>query len=270
MNRRRLRTTLGIVLGVLLTAGACSSDREPNGDGARQRPDSGAFEVRLSAGQPAASSTEQEASIEEGNALDAEAVAAIVDRLPPFAGDDGDRVPFNRPPQPLPLPRVGRTIDQPLGASDQPRPPAAASGALEVLRRQPEGAVDVAPFISVTFNQPMVPLGTLEALDDADVPVRVTPELEGRWRWIGTRTLRFEHDPDALDRLPMATDYTVEVPAGTRSQRGSTLDEAVRWTFRTPPPQVRSFEPAGDSSTSTRCSSPPSTSTSAPRRCCAR
>ena len=82
------------------------------------------------------------------------------------------------------------------------------------LRYQPIGDVDIAPDLSVTFNQPMVPLTTLSQLDQADVPVKVTPALNGRWRWIGTRTLRFEFT-GADDRLPMATSYTVEVPAGT-------------------------------------------------------
>ena len=34
----------------------------------------------------------------------------------------------------------------------------------------------------------------------------------GRWRWVGTKTLLFEVEP----RLPMATEYSVTVPAGTR------------------------------------------------------
>ena len=38
-------------------------------------------------------------------------------------------------------------------------------------------------FLTVTFNQPMVALGTLDQLDDEDVPVRVSPEVKGRWRW---------------------------------------------------------------------------------------
>ena len=88
----------------------------------------------------------------------------------------------------------------------------------------------------------MVPLATLAQLGQADVPVKVTPALDGRWRWIGTRTLRFEFT-GAVDRLPMATSYSVEVPAGTTSQTGKKLAQAVRWTFRTPPPKVLTFAP---------------------------
>ena len=74
------------------------------------------------------------------------------------------------------------------------------------------------------------------------MPVKVTPALNGRWRWIGTRTLRFEFT-GAVDRLPMATSYHVEVPAGTTSQSGHKLATAVAWTFRTPPPKVLTFAP---------------------------
>ena len=38
--------------------------------------------------------------------------------------------------------------------------------------------------------------------DEADVPVEVSPAVDGRWRWIGTRTLRFEVVPGEIDRLP--------------------------------------------------------------------
>ncbi len=242
-HRVRRAVALGLCLAVVLAA--CSG-----GDGAGRLPapgnDDGPFVVKLSAGKPIGS-TEDPAPVVDGDALDDEAVAGIIRRLPAFAGSDDDRTSFNRPPQTLPRPRVGRTIDRPFGAAGDARPPAVAKGPLEVVRYEPEGDVDVAAFVSVTFNQPMVPLGTLEQLDRADVPVRVKPALDGRWRWIGTRTLRFEHDADAIDRLPMATEYTVEIPAATRSQSGVTLDKPVTWAFRTPAPQVLSFQPASES-----------------------
>jgi hypothetical protein len=60
--------------------------------------------------------------------------------------------------------------------------------------------------------------------------VRLTPQPPGRWLWIDTRTLRFQPD----GRLPMATRYVVEVPAGTRSAAGATLAAAVRADLATP------------------------------------
>ena len=116
-----------------------------------------------------------------------------------------------------------------------------------MLRVQPEGDVGIAPFVSITFNQPMVPLATIGQLDDVDIPVTITPSLPGRWQWIGTRTLRFEHDPEIFDRLPMATSYVVEVPAPTTSQSGGELAEAVRVEFETPAPNMAWLTPQHDS-----------------------
>ncbi|MEJ2758886.1 MAG: Ig-like domain-containing protein, partial [Anaerolineales bacterium] len=64
------------------------------------------------------------------------------------------------------------------------------------------------------------------------------PDIPGTWQWVGTRTLRFNFDSELIDRLPMATRYTVTVPAGTKSASGSELAEAVTWEFRTPPPTI--------------------------------
>ncbi|HNB36383.1 MAG TPA: Ig-like domain-containing protein, partial [Anaerolineales bacterium] len=100
------------------------------------------------------------------------------------------------------------------------------------------------PFISVTFNQPMVPLGTLGDLAKEDVPVIIEPEMPGTWRWLGTKTLTFEYDSELIDRLPKATEFTVTVPAGVKSASGAELAEAVSWTFSTPPPQVVSTYPS--------------------------
>ncbi|MYC46214.1 MAG: hypothetical protein F4X49_11810 [Acidimicrobiia bacterium] len=174
----------------------------------------------------------------EGVALGDEEISAVIDRLPPWEGDDSGAVDFNRPAESLPPPRTGRTVDQPFPAGPDIAAPAVDPGPLEVVRVQPEGEVGIAPFVSITFNQPMVPLTTLGQLDALDVPAEITPPLPGRWQWIGTRTLRFEHDQEIFDRLPMATSYTVEIPAGTQSQSGGELAATFRFEFETPPPTV--------------------------------
>ena len=53
---------------------------------------------------------------------------------------------------------------------------------MAVLRYSPVGDVALAPFLSVTFNQSMVPLTSLEDLAALDVPVKLTPQPEGTWR----------------------------------------------------------------------------------------
>ena len=205
--------------------------------------------LRLSEGMPAVRSDESPI-VAAGTPLSDADVAAIIDRLPEWTVPGTDVVDFNRPVDSLRPPLVGDTLATPFPpAPEAPSvPDEVASGPLEVLRFQPAGAVDVAPFIALTFNEPMVELATLEQLDAADVPVVVAPDIsetagiDGRWRWIGTRTLRFEVTPsgdpedgnDGLDRLPAATDYTVTVPAGTESANGAVLGADVTFTFTTP------------------------------------
>ncbi len=218
----------------------------PNAVLALARPDE-PLSVRLSTGTAQTVEIAEPITVVAGQPLDDDAVAEILTRLPEWIRPDSDRLDFNRPAETLRPPLVGETIDVPFPADTDDPVPEVPAGPLEVLRFQPEGAVSIAPFISVTFNQPMVPLATLEQLDSRDVPVTITPELPGGWQWIGTRTLRFEHDPTLFDRLPMATEYRVTIPAGTVSQTGGELAETVSWEFTTPPVRVESFEPQNDS-----------------------
>ena len=184
----------------------------------------------------------------EGTPLSDDEVAEVLGRLPSWEVPETDRQEFNRPPESLRPPLVGDTIEGTFPPSgDSGGPSAPAEGPLEVLRFQPEGDVAIAPFLSVTFSQPMVPVATLDQLASEAVPAVVTPAVDGRWRWIGTRTLRFEVEPGLTDRLPAATDYRVEIPAGTTSATGGELAAAVSITFATPPPVVQSFVGESDS-----------------------
>lgn len=176
-------------------------------------------------------------------------VQAVLDRLPPLETEPADQVALRLPEEVLPPPRPGATITEtfpPTTAVATAMDVAVdvATGPLEVLRFAPEGEIPLAPFLSVTFNQPMVPLTTLTELSAADVPVQITPALPGVWKWLGTKTLTFEYKSAEIDRFPKATEYTVEVPAGTTSATGSTLATAVTWTFRTPPPKLETTHPS--------------------------
>ncbi|MHC4832218.1 MAG: Ig-like domain-containing domain, partial [Planctomycetota bacterium] len=111
------------------------------------------------------------------------------------------------------------------------------------MRFSPEGEVPIAPQISVTFSQPMVPLTSHEALSKLPVPVTVSPAVEGEWQWVGTKTLLFK---STGARMPMATRYTVTVPKGTRSDVGSTLEAQHSFTFQTPAVKVVDSYPRGN------------------------
>ncbi|MEM7096345.1 MAG: alpha-2-macroglobulin family protein [Actinomycetota bacterium] len=171
----------------------------------------------------------------DGSPLGDENTARLLDRLPDLDEQVTDRTDFNRPPETRPRPRPGDTVDQVFPPPPEPPPTEITdAGPLEVLRFQPEGDVDVAPFISVTFNQPMIALGTLDAVETADVPISITPEMPGRWIWLGTKTARFEYERDAIDRIPAATEYEVTIDAGTTSLAGGELSDEVSFAFSTP------------------------------------
>lgn len=209
------------------------------GEGGEDQP----FIVHLSDGT--AQDQEPEPILQaETTPLSAQEIQDILARLPGLQVTPEDQVEFNLPGDPIPPPRPGQTIDQPFPIDPQVLLPGQTpSGPLQVLRYAPEGEVPIAPTINITFNQAMVPLGTLAQLAEEDVPVDVEPDIPGTWSWVGTRTLRFNFESDLIDRLPMATQYTVTIPAGTQSVTGGTLSEAVSWTFRTPPPSMVQFYP---------------------------
>jgi uncharacterized protein YfaS (alpha-2-macroglobulin family) len=174
-----------------------------------------------------------------GEPLSPEEIEAILARLPALPLDPKDQTAFNLPQQSLPPPRPGNKIEETFPPLEtEPTPGAVEAGPLQVLRFAPEGEIPTAPFISVTFNQPMVPIGTIDALTAQDVPMQIEPALPGTWRWLGTKTLTFEYDSELIDRLPQATEYHVTVPEGIQSINGKSLAEGVTWVFKTPPPTI--------------------------------
>lgn len=62
---------------------------------------------------------------------------------------------------------------------------------------------------------------------------------------MGTKTLNFNSDSELFDRLPMATEYLVTIPAGVKSAIGKVLQETVQFRFSTPPPVMEEYHPYG-------------------------
>src|SRR5262245_7644681 len=184
--------------------------------------------------------TQQQIARPATEPLSDEATQNLLKRLPPIKVEGDDEKDFSLRDRSLPPPRTVQTISEAFPpASGGDRPEQTASGPLEVLRVSPEGEVPIAPHLSVTFSQPMVAVTSNEDLSASQVPVKLSPQPAGKWRWLGTKTLLFE----PAGRFPMATDYSVEIPAGTKSAAGGALGAAKRWTFSTPPPQVKSSWP---------------------------
>ncbi|MCK5793647.1 MAG: hypothetical protein KAH12_03010, partial [Anaerolineales bacterium] len=200
--------------------------------------------IQLSDGQEVPSVIEQLVPV-TGVPLTEEEIEAILARLNPWIEDQGLEVDFRLPEEILRPPLTGDTIPETFPSSvDLTKPQPIFDEELEVLRYAPDGQVAIAPFISVTFNQPMIALNTLEALAEEDVPVQVTPLIPGSWRWLGTRTLNFLSDSDLYDRLPMATEFLVTIPAGIQSAVGKTLQDTVQFRFSTPPPIMEDYYPS--------------------------
>lgn len=210
-----------------------------------------AVQVRLSEGTAFAPTTPAApVAVVEGEPLGTQQVETLLAELPELVTEDGDESDFERPPESLRPPRAGTTISEtfPAEGDGPPDAPPVESGPLEVLRVQPDGEVGLAPLVSITFNQPMVPIGTLGQLDDENVPAILSPAVDGRWMWIGTRTLRFEANPDLYDRLPQATEFRVTIPSGTTSATGGRLSTAVSFDFATPAVEVESISPQSNES----------------------
>lgn len=165
----------------------------------------------------------------------------LLGRIPAIKGDAGDSTDFSKRVGSLPAPKTGNRIQVKFPSDEMKALPNVNAGnSLQVLRFSPEDEVSLAPDLSVTFSQPMVAVTSQEMAAEY-APVELSPQVEGRWRWLGTKTLMFDTDK----RFPMATKFTARVPAGTKSANGQVLQRDVTWTFTTPPPKVETMLPAG-------------------------
>ncbi|MBT9586392.1 hypothetical protein IV102_23820 [bacterium] len=167
----------------------------------------------------------------------------LLKRLPPIGSQPDDRKAFALRAGSQPPPRTARTIQQsfPPKPSRSGLPPVPADLAVKVLTVAPRGPVSMAPHLQITFNQAMVPLSTVEQLELRGVPVKLTPQPAGKWRWLGTHTLMFA--PDV--RFPMATEFRLEIPAGATAANGARLKSAEHFSFETPPLRLEQPYPTG-------------------------
>ena len=149
-------------------------------------------------------------------------------------------------PGPKPPPRVGEVITMavppPGPAPSQSAPPVGVAGVVTVSRVAPQGVVGIINAVSAQFSQAMVPVASLRDLQRWPVPLRITPAVDAKARWLGTRTVVLE----SIKRLSFSTAFTAEVAAGTAAANGSRLAVAKRWTFETPRLQPAWRMPSGN------------------------
>lgn len=156
-------------------------------------------------------------------------LADLLRRLPALKALPGDRQDFSLREGSLPAPKAGQRVKESFPPPPSSlTPPTVEKKPVEVLRYAPEGEVELAPQVTVTFNQPMVDLASTKAV--TSVPVEMSPQVEGEWRWLGTQTLIFK----PKTRLPMATQYQLQVPG---------IDKPLHWSFATPAPKLQQQYP---------------------------
>ena len=248
----RLKRALSklLTLTLLLTHVAPSPSRMAFARGVQQEDAEGEDEkkgLRFRLSEGAAPKESPHANrVAEGRPLTEAETARLLARLPPPVREADDERAFSLREGTLRPPRAGQTVVAAFAAPMPAAPPtpSVTSGALEVLRFAPEGEVEVAPTVSLTFSQPMVAVASQNEAA-SNVPVSITPRVAGSWRWLGTHTLVFKPEAEG-GRLPAATVYTVAVPTGTKSAAGAALTRARTYNFSTPPPTLKRKHPEGE------------------------
>lgn len=118
-----------------------------------------------------------------------------------------------------------------LALGDERSRAEAKAGPLQVAFASPEGPVGAVTEVSVVFDRPVQALGVAGA---GPAPFRVTPEVPGTFRWVGSRAAVFT----PARRLPFATRFVVEVPAGLAALDGTRLAAPHRFELETRRPSV--------------------------------
>jgi alpha-2-macroglobulin len=186
----------------------------------------------------------QRAPVADAEPLPEADARALLERLEPLAVEPDDRQDFALRADSQPPPRAGVTVQDPFPpAGQRERPPAAApKGPFAVLRYGPEGEVGIAGQISISFDRPMIAVTSHDDSVATGVPLKMSPVVSGQWRWVGTRTLLFE--PEAA-RLPMSTEFQIQLDPAARAADGSSPAAATQWQFSTPAPVLQTRFPEG-------------------------
>jgi uncharacterized protein YfaS (alpha-2-macroglobulin family) len=131
----------------------------------------------------------------------------------------------------------GESVAAPLSASFKTAPPPA------VLRTLPSAGASEVPtdtIVTITFNRPMIPLTALDSQPDPSQWVSMSPQVKGRWVWLGTAAVGFRPESGFLP----STVYTVGVKAGWPDATGVTLQQGAAVSFTTIRPAILSVSPS--------------------------
>lgn len=105
---------------------------------------------------------------------------------------------------------------------------------IKIIRVTPSGN-DVNPpsEIIVEFDTPMVSLSGKEVAQD--LPITISPDLKGSWRWINDKTLSFTINSDSQPAY--GQQYRITIKTDMASEQGQKLQEDSVFTFRTSDPR---------------------------------
>jgi hypothetical protein len=118
-----------------------------------------------------------------------------------------------------------------------PKTREAKTDAFGVAYAAPRGEVGAAGEITIVMNRPMRSLDL--AGDEAPPFATLSPEVRGRWQWVGTSGLLFAPE----GKLPKATQIRVQIPAGTKALDGSSLAESFVFELSTERPRAVEVTP---------------------------
>ena len=92
--------------------------------------------------------------------------------------------------------------------------------------------------ITVLFDRPMIALTTLDQGVAKAPDIRISPDVKGKFKWLGTSSVQF-----IPEKLKNATKYTVTVPKGTAAADGGVTEEDYTLNFTTLKPELLSTYP---------------------------
>ena len=142
--------------------------------------------------------------------------------------------------QPAPISAIPKEIPFPP-KSGGPDAPEVKSPDLQILSVAPEGDLERAPRLSISFSNPMIAVSDPSSDEGGDpLGIKISPRPEGKWRWLGTQTLIFE--PKGAE-FPRATEYTVTIPKDVTDVSKLSLNEEVTQSFKLPRPKVENISP---------------------------
>jgi len=114
--------------------------------------------------------------------------------------------------------------------------PADGSQPLQILNITPSGEdVPAGRQIVFLFNRAVVPVGRMDR-NASEIPISITPKVNGQWRWLNTSTLACMLDEKSA--LSPATRYEIIVNPGIKAEDGLTIKEPVKHSFITERPEV--------------------------------